>query len=52
MKLNLALEQVQEAERGLFEELVTIAELHAAESDVYHVAKALASRCALQLELL
>ncbi|HEX5028574.1 MAG TPA: hypothetical protein VFV56_07140 [Gaiellaceae bacterium] len=52
MKLNLALEQVQEAERGLFEELVTIAERHAAESDVYHVAKTLAARCALQLELL
>ena len=39
MKLDLAIEQVQEAERGLFEELVTIAERHAAESDVYHVAK-------------
>jgi hypothetical protein len=52
VKLQLAIEQTQEAECELFDELTTIAERHAADSDVYHVAKTLASRCASQLELL
>src|SRR5436190_7306951 len=52
MKVDLAIEQAQEAECELFDELTSIAERHAADSDVYHVAKMLASRCALQLELL
>jgi hypothetical protein len=52
MKLDLAIEEAQDAECELFDELTTIAERHAAESDVYHVAKTLASRCARQLELL
>lgn len=52
MKLDLAMQQAQEAECELFDELTTIAERHAADSDVYHVAKTLASRCARQLELL
>ena len=52
MKLHHAIEQVQDAECDLSEELTTLAERHAADSDVYHVAKTLASRCASQLELL
>lgn len=52
MKLELAIEQAQDAECDLFDELTTLAERHAADSDVYHVAKTLASRCASQLELL
>lgn len=51
MKLDLAIAQAQEAECELFDELTSIAERHAADSDVYHVAKMLASRCAMQLEL-
>ncbi|HEU5206369.1 MAG TPA: hypothetical protein VFT94_02055 [Gaiellaceae bacterium] len=52
MKLDLAMQQVQDAECDLFEELTTFAERHAADSDVHHVAKLLASRCGIQLELL
>jgi len=52
VKLGVAIEQAQDAECVLFDELTTIAERHATESDVYHVAKTLASRCAGQLELL
>lgn len=52
MKLDVAIEHAQDAECDLFDELTTIAERHAADSDVYHVAKTLASRCASQLELL
>jgi hypothetical protein len=52
VKLDLAIQQTQTAECDLFDELTTLAERHAADSDVYHVAKTLASRCALQLELL
>jgi hypothetical protein len=50
MKLNQAIEHVQDADCDLADELETIAERHAAESDVYHVAKTLASRCGLQLD--
>lgn len=52
MKLRLAIEQVKDAECKLAEELETVGERHAAEPDVYHVAKTLAVRCASQLELL
>jgi hypothetical protein len=52
VKLHVAIEHAQDAECDLFDELTTMAERHAAESDVYHVAKTLASRCASQLELL
>jgi hypothetical protein len=52
VKLDLAIQHTQDAECDLFDELTAIAERHAADSDVYHVAKTLASRCALQLELL
>lgn len=52
MKIDLAIQQAQDAERDLFDELTTIAERHSADGDVYHVAKTLAARCASQLELL
>lgn len=52
MKLDLAIQQTQDAECDLCDEFTTIAERHAADSDVYHVSKILASRCASQLELL
>jgi hypothetical protein len=52
VKLDEAIEQVQDAECDLAEELTTIAERHAVDADVYHVAKTLAARCAQQLELL
>jgi hypothetical protein len=49
MKLHQAIEHVQDAECDLADELETIGERHAADSDVYHVAKTLASRCGMQL---
>jgi hypothetical protein len=52
VKLHLAIQQAQDAECDLFDELTTVAERHAADSDVYHVAKTLAARCTSQLELL
>jgi len=52
VRIHVAIERTQDAECELFDELTSIAEGHTAESDVYHVAKMLASRCASQLELL
>lgn len=52
MKLDHAIELVQDAETGLADELRTLGERHAAESDVYHTAHLLATRCAAQLERL
>jgi hypothetical protein len=52
VKLDLAIQHVQEVECDLFDELATLAERHAADSDVYHVSKTLAGRCAMQLKLL
>jgi hypothetical protein len=50
MKIHQAIEHVQDAECDLAGELERIGERHAADSDVYHVAKTLASRCGLQLD--
>jgi hypothetical protein len=52
VRLDHAIEQVQDAESDLSGQLTTIAERHAVEADVNHVAKMLASRCAQQLDLL
>lgn len=52
MKIDRAIEQVQDAETDLAAELRTLGERHAVESDVYHVSHLLASRCASQLERL
>lgn len=52
MKLREAIEHTQDAECELAEELDTIGERHAAEADVHHVSRMLASRCAEQLDLL
>jgi hypothetical protein len=52
VKLEMAIEHVRDAECDLADELETIAERHAVEADVYHVAKTLAARCAQQLDLL
>jgi hypothetical protein len=52
VKLHLAIQHAQDAECDVFDELTTLAERHAADSDVYHVAKTLAARCSKQLELL
>lgn len=52
MKLDHAIEQVEAAEARLADELLELGERHAVESDVYHVAHTLASRCAEQLDAL
>ena len=52
MKLGHAVELVQDAEASLADELRTLGERHAAESDVYHTAHLLAARCTTQLERL
>ena len=52
MKLDHAIELVQDAEASLADELRTLGERHAAESDVYHVAHLLTGRCTEQLERL
>ena len=52
MKLDHAIELVQDAEASLADELRTLGERHAAESDVHHVAHLLADRCTEQLERL
>jgi hypothetical protein len=52
MKIDRAIEQVQNAETDLAAELRTVGERHSIESDVYHVSHLLASRCASQLERL
>lgn len=52
MKLDHAFELVQDAESDLADELRRIGERHAADSDIYHVAHLLASRCTQQLDLL
>ena len=52
MKLGHAIELVQDAEVKLADELSTLGERHAAESDVYHTAHLLAARCATQLDSL
>lgn len=52
MKLDQAIELVQDAEAKLADELSTLGERHAAESDVYHVAHGLAARAQTQLDAL
>jgi hypothetical protein len=52
VKLDHAIELVQDAEASLADELSRIGERHAAESDVYHVAHALAARASDQLDRL
>ena len=52
MKLGEAIEDVEAAETSLANELLKIAERHAAEQDVYHVCHTLAKRCDEQLALL
>lgn len=52
MKLDRAIELVQDAEAKLADELSSLGERHAAESDVYHTSHLLAARCATQLDRL
>jgi hypothetical protein len=52
VKLDHAIELVQDAEATLADELSTLGERHAAESDVYHTAHLLAARVGGQLERL
>jgi hypothetical protein len=52
VKLDHAIELVQDAEASLADDLRTLGERHAAEADVYHVAHLLAGRCTEQLERL
>ncbi len=52
MKLDHAIELVQDVEAALADELRTLGERHAAEADVYHTAHVLAARCTEQLERL
>ena len=52
MNLGRPIEQVEQAEARLANELLELGERHAVESDVYHVAHILASRCAEQLQAL
>lgn len=51
MKLGRSVRDVQDAVSELASDLHTLAERHAADHDVYHVARALARRCADQLAL-
>jgi hypothetical protein len=51
-KIASAFDDIHDAERELADALRTIAERHASDVDVYHVAHLLASRCSHQLELL
>ena len=52
MKLDKAIEQVQEAETDLAKELRKIGERHAVEHDLYHLSHTLARRCQAHLERL
>ena len=52
MKLDHAIELVQDAEASLADDLRTLGERHAAESDLHHTGRLLATRCATQLERL
>jgi hypothetical protein len=51
-KIASAFDDIHDAERELGDALRTIAERHASDPDVSHVAHLLASRCAHQVELL
>jgi hypothetical protein len=52
VKLDHAIDQVQQAELDLGNELEVLAERHAAEHDVYHMGHTLAQRCVEHLERL
>ncbi len=52
MKLDKAIEDVQDAEAELAKELRVVGERHAAEHDVYHLGHTLANQCADHLERL
>jgi hypothetical protein len=52
VKLDRAIELVQEAEAKLADELSLLGERHAAEADVSHTSHLLAARCATQLDRL
>jgi hypothetical protein len=52
MKLDVAIEQVQEAETDLAKELRKIGERHAVEHDLYHLSHSLARQCREHLERL
>ncbi len=52
MKLDKAIEDVQDAEAELAKELRVVGERHAAEHDVYHLGHTLAKQCADHLERL
>jgi hypothetical protein len=52
VKLDHAIELVQDAEASLADQLSRLGERHAAESDVYHTSHLLSGRCATLLELL
>ncbi|HEY6747805.1 MAG TPA: hypothetical protein VI357_19070 [Mycobacteriales bacterium] len=52
MKLDTAIEDVQDAEAGFAKRLRAVAERHAAEHDLYHMGHTLARQCAEHLERL
>ena len=52
MKLDTAIEDVQDAEAGFARQLRAVAERHAAEHDLYHMGHTLARQCAEHLERL
>lgn len=52
MKLDVAIESVQDAEASLAKELRRAGERHALQSDLYHLTRMLADRCEQQLERL
>jgi hypothetical protein len=52
MKLDRAIEDVQEAEAELAKELRVVGERHAVEHDLYHLGHTLARQCVDHLELL
>ncbi|MFG2085318.1 MULTISPECIES: hypothetical protein [unclassified Spirillospora] len=52
MKLDKAIEQVQDAEADLAKELRSLADRHAVEHDLYHLGLTLAQQCAEHVESL
>ena len=52
MKLDSAIEDVQDAEAGFARRLRAVAERHAAEHDLYHLGHTLAGQCAEHLDRL
>ena len=52
MRLDRAIEDVQDAEQALADELRTVGERHAVDHDLYHLGHTLASQCAEHVERL